>query len=115
LAERSGQGLGFGLAHLLQNICLKILKPKLNKFIINFLERNYPNPEQLVIKTINAFHDILSSIDIAYILSGRVKSPYSIASKIVQKPNYTKRLFDIICIRVIVEQEAECYKILAGN
>ncbi|MDR0774758.1 MAG: ankyrin repeat domain-containing protein, partial [Rickettsia sp.] len=97
---------------ILQNVCLKILQPKLNKFIITFLEKNYPNQEQLVIKIINAFHDILSGINIAYIISGRVKSPYSIARKIVQKSNETKRLFDIIGIRVIVEQEAECYKIL---
>ncbi|WP_341753430.1 bifunctional (p)ppGpp synthetase/guanosine-3',5'-bis(diphosphate) 3'-pyrophosphohydrolase [Candidatus Tisiphia endosymbiont of Dioctria rufipes] len=97
---------------ILQNVCLKILQPKLNKFIITFLEENYPNQEQLVIKIINAFHDILSGINIAYIISGRVKSPYSIARKIVQKSNETKRLFDIIGIRVIVEQEAECYKIL---
>lgn len=96
----------------LQNVCLKILQPKLNEFIVTFLERNYPNPEQLVIKIINAFHDILFRTNIVYTISGRVKSPYSIGQKIVQKSKEIEGLCDIIGIRIIVEQEAECYEIL---
>ena len=96
----------------LQNVCLKILQPKLNEFIVTFLERNYPNPEQLVIKIINAFHDILFRTNIVYTISGRVKSPYSIRQKIVQKSKEIEELCDIIGIRIIVEQEAECYEIL---
>jgi GTP pyrophosphokinase len=96
----------------LQNVCLKILQPKLNEFIVTFLERNYPNPEQLVIKIINAFYDILFRTNIVYTISGRVKSPYSIGQKIVQKSKEIEELCDIIGIRIIVEQEAECYEIL---
>ncbi|WP_238375602.1 bifunctional (p)ppGpp synthetase/guanosine-3',5'-bis(diphosphate) 3'-pyrophosphohydrolase [Rickettsia massiliae] len=98
--------------NVLQNVCLEILQPKLYKFITDFLKVNYQNPDQLVIKVINSFHDILSRLDVAYAISGRVKSTYSIAQKLVNKSNEIKNLCDIIGIRVIVTQDNECYKVL---
>lgn len=80
--------------------------------IVTSLTEQYPNQQQLVISTINTLHDILSVVDIAYTISGRVKSYYSIAKKIVQKSSKVTELFDIIGIRVIVEEEGQCYKIL---
>nr|WP_231288629.1 bifunctional (p)ppGpp synthetase/guanosine-3',5'-bis(diphosphate) 3'-pyrophosphohydrolase [Rickettsia massiliae] len=98
--------------NVLQNVCLEILQPKLYKFITDFLKVNYQNPDQLVIKVISSFHDILSRLDVAYAISGRVKSTYSIAQKLVNKSNEIKNLCDIIGIRVIVTQDNECYKVL---
>ncbi|AJQ52450.1 HD domain-containing protein [Rickettsia conorii] len=98
--------------NVLQNVCLEILQPKLYKFITDFLKVNYQNPDQLVIKVINSFHDILSRLDLAYAISGRVKSTYSITQKLVNKSNEIKNLYDIIGIRVIVAQDNECYKVL---
>ncbi|AFC70396.1 guanosine polyphosphate pyrophosphohydrolase [Rickettsia amblyommatis] len=98
--------------NVLQNVCLEILQPKLYKFITDFLKVNYQNPDQLVIKVINSFHDILSRLDVEYAISGRVKSTYSIAHKLVNKSNEIKNLCDIIGIRVIVAQDNECYKVL---
>jgi ppGpp synthetase/RelA/SpoT-type nucleotidyltranferase len=96
----------------LQNVCLRILQPKLNDYIVTHLTEQYPNQDKLVITKINAFHDILSSINIAYTISGRIKSPYSIAKKLVTKSSTAEQLFDIIGFRVIVSEETECYKIL---
>ncbi|WP_375326653.1 hypothetical protein [Candidatus Tisiphia endosymbiont of Nemotelus uliginosus] len=96
----------------LQDVCLTILQPQLRELIVTRLTEQYPNQQQLVISTINTLHDILSVVDIAYTISGRVKSCYSIAKKIVQKSSKVTELFDIIGIRVIVEEEDQCYKIL---
>ncbi|MCC8399297.1 MAG: hypothetical protein LN563_01795 [Rickettsia endosymbiont of Platyusa sonomae] len=96
----------------LQDACLTILHPQLQELIVTSLTEQYPNQQQLVISTINTLHDILSVVDIAYTISGRVKSYYSIAKKIVQKSSKVTELFDIIGIRVIVEEEGQCYKIL---
>lgn len=96
----------------LQDDCLTILQPQLQELIVTSLTEQYPNQQQLVISTINTLHDILSVVDIAYTISGRVKSCYSIAKKMVQKSSKVTELFDIIGIRVIVEEEGQCYKIL---
>ncbi len=88
------------------------MHPQLQELIVTSLTEQYPNQQQLVISTINTLHDILSVVDIAYTISGRVKSYYSIAKKIVQKSSKVTELFDIIGIRVIVEEEGQCYKIL---
>lgn len=95
----------------LQNACFKNLHPRLYKTIISFLDREYLHYE-LVAQIINAFHNILPATNIEYTISGRIKSPYSIAKKIVHKSSTIQQLYDIIGIRLIVEKEQECYDIL---
>ncbi|WP_341791968.1 hypothetical protein [Rickettsia endosymbiont of Gonocerus acuteangulatus] len=95
----------------LQNACFKNLQPRLYKTIISFLDREYLHYE-LVAQIINALHNILPATNIEYTISGRIKSPYSIAKKIVHKSSTIQQLYDIIGIRIIVEKEQECYDIL---
>ncbi|WP_341753162.1 MULTISPECIES: hypothetical protein [unclassified Candidatus Tisiphia] len=52
----------------LQDACLTILHPQLQELIVTSLTEQYPNQQQLVISTINTLHDILSVVDIAYIV-----------------------------------------------
>ncbi|MFP3012217.1 MAG: ankyrin repeat domain-containing protein [Rickettsia sp.] len=97
----------------LQNACFKNLHPRLYKTIISFLDREYLHYE-LVAQIIDAFHKVLPATNIEYTISGRIKSPYSIAKKIVHKSSTIQQLYDIIGIRIIVEKEQECYDILGA-
>ncbi|WP_341764584.1 hypothetical protein [Candidatus Tisiphia endosymbiont of Beris chalybata] len=96
----------------LQDVCFQILQPKLNNFINTTLETQCLNNPLLVSEVINKLHNILSGIDICYKVYGRIKSSYSIWKKVVYKSSEVNKIFDIIGIRIIVNKETECYKIL---
>ncbi|MCC8416924.1 MAG: hypothetical protein LN575_06330, partial [Rickettsia endosymbiont of Gnoriste bilineata] len=96
----------------LQNFCFQILHPQLCTTITSFLNHTYKHYDQSFVQIIDEFHNILSHMNIAYSISGRTKSPYSIAQKIIHKSVTIEQLYDIIGIRIIVEKKEECYKVL---
>ncbi|HJD59047.1 MAG TPA: hypothetical protein LFV92_07965, partial [Rickettsia endosymbiont of Ceroptres masudai] len=95
----------------LQDACFQHLHPKLYNTTIDFLAREHLNFE-LVAQSIDELHNILSVTNIEYTISGRIKSPYSIVSKILHKSISIEKLYDIVGIRIIVAKEHTCYNIL---
>ncbi|HJD59041.1 MAG TPA: hypothetical protein LFV92_07930, partial [Rickettsia endosymbiont of Ceroptres masudai] len=95
----------------LQDVCFQSLYPKLYNNIIAFLTREFLNYESIT-QSIDGLHKILSVTNIEYTISGRIKSPYSIARKMIHKSSSIKKLYDIAGIRIVVVRQQECYDIL---
>ncbi|MDD2871398.1 MAG: RelA/SpoT family protein [Candidatus Gracilibacteria bacterium] len=105
-----------GLYHLknaLDEECFKILEPENYKKLYKELKILEP---QIVLFTKNAKKEIekLFNGNIEnYEIDFRVKSIYSIHKKLVKKGlTYANELYDLFGIRIMVESESDCYKVL---
>ena len=56
--------------------------------------------------------DILSKTNIPYTISARVKSIYSIYKKMYEKKHDFNEIYDLMALRIITENENQCYEIL---
>ncbi|WP_375326492.1 ankyrin repeat domain-containing protein [Candidatus Tisiphia endosymbiont of Nemotelus uliginosus] len=98
----------------LQEICLKILRPDTREYILSHLYTiSGNNVKALINKIINLLHNDLNSAGIKAKILGRIKSPYSIWLKMLQKNVSVEQLYDILAFRIIVDNVEQCYRTLA--
>ena len=105
-----------GLYHLknaLDEECFKILEPENYKTLFKELKSLEP---EIILFTKNAKKEIeklfIWHVE-NYEIDFRVKSIYSIHKKLIKKwLTHAKELYDLFWIRIIVENEADCYKVL---
>ncbi|XP_042399961.1 probable GTP diphosphokinase RSH3, chloroplastic [Zingiber officinale] len=108
LASRLGISTWKGL---LENLCFKHLHPVLQKDLSKQLLNSFD--EALVASAVLKLGKALRDEDVAYhSLSGRHKSLYSIYSKMIKKKLSMNQIHDIHGLRLIVENEDDCYKAL---
>ncbi|WOL13710.1 hypothetical protein Cni_G22487 [Canna indica] len=95
----------------LENLCFKHLYPKQYKNLsVEFLKSF---DEALVASAVQKLGKALIDEDVAYhALFGRHKSLYSIYSKMIKKKLSMDSIHDIHGLRLIVENEEDCYKAL---
>lgn len=98
----------------LQEICLTILQPDIREYILTHLHAFCGKDiKALINKIINSLHNSLQAEGIQAKIFGRIKTPYSIWLKMLQKNINIGQLYDILAFRIIVENVEDCYKALA--
>ncbi|WP_341763483.1 ankyrin repeat domain-containing protein [Candidatus Tisiphia endosymbiont of Beris chalybata] len=98
----------------LQEICLTILQPDIREYILTHLYAFCGKDiKALITKIINSLHNSLQAEGIQAKIFGRIKTPYSIWLKMLQKNINIGQLYDILAFRIIVENVEDCYKALA--
>ncbi|WP_375326442.1 HD domain-containing protein [Candidatus Tisiphia endosymbiont of Nemotelus uliginosus] len=98
----------------LQEICLTILQPDIREYILTHLSALCGKDiKTLINKIINSLHNNLQTEGIQAKIFGRIKTPYSIWLKMLQKNINIGQLYDILAFRIIVENVEDCYKALA--
>jgi guanosine-3',5'-bis(diphosphate) 3'-pyrophosphohydrolase len=94
----------------LEDLSFRILQPDHYKAIIERLEHLQAENKETIDTITNELTDRLGAEGITARVKARVKSPYSIFSKIQRKSIALEQLSDMIGFRVIVGSTEECYR-----
>jgi guanosine-3',5'-bis(diphosphate) 3'-pyrophosphohydrolase len=105
----------FGIAQIrweLEDLALKTLDPEAYRDLLDRLQEQKSRGDQYIKKISVPILKELEKERIRAEITGRVKSLYSIYQKMKQRGRPFEEIFDILAIRVIVDQKDECYFVL---
>ena len=97
----------------MEDLAFRFLEPQIYKDIARQLEDKRVEREALIERVVRQLRDALASAAISAEVSGRPKHIYSIWSKMRNKNLKFSQLHDLRAMRVIVEDERDCYAVLA--
>ena len=97
----------------LEDLCFEFIHPFRHKVLIRQLKKRYGNSKK-IIKHIQAqIENRLQQEGISkFVISGRIKQPFSIYKKMKIKQLKFSQVFDMYAFRVIVDDVAQCYQAL---
>ncbi|MFV0499607.1 MAG: RelA/SpoT family protein [Bacilli bacterium] len=106
VAHRLGM---YNIKSELEDLALKYSKPDIYDQIVENINAAADNLENSLLFVQNKIGELLDGRKILYEMSGRVKSVYSIYKKIVNKNKSIDEIYDIMALRIIVDNVNECY------
>ncbi len=92
----------------LEDLSLKYSKPEVYQSILDKLDGTREELNNVLNDMIESVSEILSSHNIKFTIKGRVKSVYSIYTKLCTGRKWND-IYDILAMRAIVEKESDCY------
>ena len=92
----------------LEDLSLKYSKPDVYNSILDKLDGTREELNNVLNEMIESVSEILSSHNIKFKIKGRVKSVYSIYTKLSTGRKWSD-IYDILAMRAIVENESDCY------
>lgn len=95
----------------LEDLCLKYLKPEVYYDIVERLNNTKIEREKCVEIMMNEVSSLLNKNNIKHEIKGRAKSIYSIYKKL-DKGKTFQDIYDLLAIRILVDEEQECYQVL---
>ncbi|MDR2667064.1 MAG: bifunctional (p)ppGpp synthetase/guanosine-3',5'-bis(diphosphate) 3'-pyrophosphohydrolase [Holosporales bacterium] len=98
----------------LQDIAFTELYPDIYNSIKSRLNHLYESSEHIISTITSKLTELAISLDISCTISGRIKSPYSIWSKMNVRNISFEQLADIMAFRIVVDNVAQCYQMLGG-
>jgi len=104
-----------GIGHLkweLEDLAFRYLEPENYQYIAKLLQEKRLEREQFIANAIQQLSNELNAAQITAEISGRVKHIYSIWRKMQLKNLSFNQLYDIRALRVLVENERDCYTAL---
>lgn len=96
----------------LQELSFEVLDPETRGFIIERLNELREEKKDYIEKIILSLSDKLKSEKVRFTISGREKTPYSIWLKMKNQNAGFHHLHDIMAFRIVVNNIAECYRVL---
>jgi guanosine-3',5'-bis(diphosphate) 3'-pyrophosphohydrolase len=109
MADRLGM---FRVRMQIEDLAFRFDQPdqyrKLNKIMKDRLAKSH----RRLLSVQKETEDALKKAGIAFTMSGRVKSIYSVYKKLRKVDGNLDELFDLIALRVIVENKDDCYRVL---
>lgn len=97
----------------LDSLCFKFLHPQEYQHIGKDLTEITGVQSNIINSSKQALLRTLRKTNLDASIEGRIKNPYSIYKKLKKKgKNYVYELYDIFALRIIVENEAQCYQAL---
>lgn len=93
----------------LEDLSFKYLYPKQYKKIKDMVKNKIAERKKLIDEAINMVEDKLKEVGISGEIDGRVKNYYSIYNKIVDQNRKFEDIYDLIAIRIIVNDIKSCY------
>jgi len=109
LANRLGMGL---IKSELEDLALRYINPEKYFEIARLVAQAKAERDNVIQAIIEKIDNSLKSMDINAVITGRAKSYYSIFAKMQRKQMSYQDLYDITAVRVIVDNEKECYEVL---
>ncbi len=95
----------------LEDLSLMYYKPDVYKDIVDTLNKSKNDRDQLVVSMKSEISNLLNEHNIKHEIKGRAKSIYSIYKKLSKGKTFNT-IYDLLALRVFVETEEECYKVL---
>ena len=96
----------------MQDICLSYLEPEKYKEVVKLLSKKAKSLNKSLEGLKKKIADMLFDKGIPFDISSRVKSIYSIYSKMYIKGHPFNEIYDILALRIITDSEIRCYEIL---
>ncbi len=96
----------------LEDISLYYLDPEMYRKIVELVDGKRAERELYTENVKKMIHDELVKYSIEGDVLGRPKHFYSIYKKMVDKAKEFYELYDLIALRVVLKNEAECYYVL---
>jgi len=96
----------------LENLALAYLDPIGYREISDDIERRHDLNKDFLERVREQIHDRLTESGLEFLLSGRVKSVYSIYRKMYEQNKSFEEIYDFYALRVLVNTERECYEVL---
>lgn len=110
IANRLGMGEMRGD---LEDLAFSYADPKAYQQVKTELERTLLEKEKVVASTIKTTRQIMGAVNIkAPSVHGRVKRIYSLYKKLQRYNNDLKKIYDVVAVRIIVEDVSDCYTVL---
>ncbi len=109
LANRLGMGL---IKAELEDLSLRYINPEKYFEIAQLVAQAKAERDQIVRAIIEKIESNLNNMNINAVITGRAKSYYSIYSKMLREKKSYQDLYDVTAVRVIVNNEKECYEVL---
>lgn len=96
----------------LEDCSFKILHPQKYRDIETAVENKYVLAQSMIEKVRGSLRDILDELEIHGEIMGRRKHAYSIYKKFVTKHKTIDEIYDLVALRVLVDELPECYAVL---
>jgi GTP diphosphokinase / guanosine-3',5'-bis(diphosphate) 3'-diphosphatase len=96
----------------LEDLSFKYLHQKEYRKIKDMVNERIRERKSLVDEVINLVSEKLAEVNISSDISGRVKSYYSIYNKITRQNREFEDIYDVLAIRIIVDDVKSCYAAL---
>lgn len=97
----------------LEDLCLRYLQPEVYTEITKGLELRLKERERYIQRIITIMSKMVQETSIKnFQITGRIKHIYSIYKKMLRKSVSLDKIYDIVALRVLVPEIADCYSIL---
>ena len=96
----------------LQDICFRVLNPKIRESILNRFKSIECGKENFVKRIVEEIKKTVRAYGTKAEVYGRRKTPYSTWMKMKQKDVGLDQLSDIVAFRVVLETVEDCYRVL---
>ncbi|MCM3129973.1 MULTISPECIES: bifunctional (p)ppGpp synthetase/guanosine-3',5'-bis(diphosphate) 3'-pyrophosphohydrolase [unclassified Paenibacillus] len=96
----------------MEDIALRYLNPQQYYRIANLMHKKRAEREQYIDNVIDRISDKLGEMGIQADLSGRPKHIYSVYKKMTSKNKQFNEIYDLLAIRIIVDNIKDCYATL---
>lgn len=97
----------------MEDLSFRFLQPEIYRSIARQLEEKRTEREAFIESVMQRLREALSDVHIQAVISGRPKHIYSIWNKMRMKHLEFHQLYDLRALRVIVDDERQCYAALA--
>lgn len=96
----------------LEDLCLRYIDPVSYYSVAQQIDQKRSEREKVIKTIIEKLSNELDRINIKYTITGRPKGIYSIYNKMRKQDTTIENIFDLIAVRVIVDDINQCYAVL---